>query len=103
MNHEHEQSHASSTAAATAKTATAADVAAGRVSRSAGLDKPDHPIASGLTKTFTPPKRGVATDTVYLRGLPKIGPTSAKLGKIPGGEWIQVTSEVKTPDREYPT
>jgi len=57
MNHEHEQSHATSSAAAARRNDKCEP---GQSSRSALLRKPDHPVASGLTRRKARDGNGVA-------------------------------------------
>lgn len=98
MNHDHELTHDSSTAAEAAALHDA--VAPGRSSRSAALCKCDHAVASGLVKAFTPPKLGVATTTVNVRSAPKTG--AAKLRTVATDSVMRVQSEVQTTDPAYP-
>lgn len=56
----------------------------------------------GGSKAFTPPKQGVATTTVLLRGQPRIGAGSAKLRNIVKDTPLLLKSEEQTDDRTYP-
>jgi len=143
MNHEHEQSHATSSATAARRNETSEP---GQASRSAFLHKPDQAVASGLVqrkardangvaggaehsvaaasssrgsplldagvladpevgvaaRSFSPPKEGVTTTTVWLRGAPMTGPTSPKIRTFKAQTFMSVSAEVKSKDRAYP-
>jgi hypothetical protein len=60
------------------------------------------PAVEVETRAFSPPKEGVTTTTVWLRGAPMTGPTSSKIRTFKAQTFMTVKAEVKSKDRAYP-